>query len=261
QKGATWGLASLNTYGNASIPANGKKDYTYLTRHNGKGVNVYVMDSGVNPNEAEYNSRLRIGPNFTKDKTADDLSNHGTTMASIIGSNTYGVAKMVNITSVKVFDQWGVSTHGVAVAGLQWIWADMKKDTFKYSNCLINLSAVYEPGDTFDDAFLAYYAKTDPNSPDYWIQRNIIIAAAGNTAREACDYSPNRLQYTISVTGHDAAKTIPTNWANTGNVCATYAAPGHQIIAFGNNYSPVTGYGTSQASAFTAGVWASLLSD
>lgn len=260
QKGATWGLASLNTYGNASLPSDGQKNFTYLTRHNGKGVNVYVLDSGVNPSQAEYDTRLRIGPNFTPDKVVDDLNGHGTAMAAIIGSNTYGVAKMAQLTSVKAFDQWGNSMHSFAVAALQWIWDDMKKGSYAYNNCLINLSAVYEPGNTFDDAFLSYYAKVNPNSPDYWIERNIIVAAAGNTGTESCNYSPNRLQYTVGVTAHDSSKTIPT-WANTVNSCASYAAPGHRIISFGKDYKPISGYGTSQASAFAAGVWASLLSD
>lgn len=255
-----WGLASLNTYGNESLPQDGQKNFTYLTRHNGKDVNVYVLDSGVNLNGREFADRLFIGPNFSSDDGVDDRNGHGTAMASIIGSKTFGVAKQVNITSVKVFNQWGVSTHAQAMAGFQWVWEDRVKTPSKYKRSFINLSAVYEPGKTFDDAIFAYYTQRMIDFPEELDGRNLVVASAGNMGVDACQYSPGKEVGIIVVTAHDQQKRVP-KWANVGRNCTAYAAPGHRIVSYNHKYELSMGYGTSQAAAFFSGVMASLLSD
>ncbi|RKP12035.1 peptidase S8/S53 domain-containing protein, partial [Piptocephalis cylindrospora] len=120
QDNAAWGLAALNIYGGEKLVGDRYHDFQYLTRHTGKGVNVYVLDTGVTPNTTEYGSRLRFAPNFSMDLIIDDLNGHGTMMASIIGSTMYGVTKDVKITSVKTFGKWGITFHSFVLAAFQW---------------------------------------------------------------------------------------------------------------------------------------------
>ncbi|RKP15290.1 peptidase S8/S53 domain-containing protein, partial [Piptocephalis cylindrospora] len=256
---APWGLASLNTYKNESLPQDYQKNFTYLTRHDGKDVNVYVLDSGINPNSTEFGSRLSIGPNFSTDKVSDDLNGHGTSMASIIGSQTFGVANGVNITSIKIFNQWGDSTHSAAMEAFQWVWEDRVTTPSKYKRSLINLSAIFERGETFDEAINAYYLQKQIDTPTDNDGRNLLVLSAGNTGGDACNYSPAYEARTMVVTAHDQNKEIPS-WANNGGNCTFYAAPGHRIISFNQRYELSSGYGTSQAAAFASGVLASLLS-
>lgn len=262
QENATWGLAALNTYGNKAIAGNGDNEFMYQTRRNGKQINVYVMDTGITQNTTEWGGRLRIGPNFSTDPSAEDMNGHGTNMASIIGSKSYGIAKMVHVTSVKVFNAWGISSHSAAISGFQWIWEELDAgQIYDVSRAIVSLSAVFEPNETFDAAISAYYkGKRYPSSGSLLQGRNYLIVATGNGGFDSCDYSPAKLGgVVVSVTAHNQDKVIPS-WANSG-ACTEFVAPGHRIISFDHNYQQVIGYGTSQATAFAAGVFASLLSD
>ncbi|KAI9227470.1 MAG: peptidase S8/S53 domain-containing protein [Piptocephalis tieghemiana] len=271
QDNAAWGLAALNIYGGEELVGDRYHDYQYLTRHTGKGVNVYVMDTGVTPNTTEYGSRLRIAPNFSMDAIIDDLNGHGTMMASIIGSTMYGVTKDVQITSVKTFGKWGITFHSFVLAAFQWTWQDMETGPLRNLRSLISLSSVFTPADdtengifddTLDAALMAYYKAPAPGSTtDSLLFRNLIVSAAGNGVGggDSCYYSPNYLGISIPITAHTVNKTIPS-FAYTGN-CGSLAAPGEMIKSYNHKYEMVYGSGTSQATAFAAGLFASLLSD
>lgn len=78
----------------------------------GYGVNVYVVDSGVNANSQVDTDRLywlgvdtpdQKSPYCPNDDKAADDTGHGSACASIIGGRDIGVAPDVNIISVKNF--------------------------------------------------------------------------------------------------------------------------------------------------------------
>lgn len=71
----------------------------------GTGVVVYVLDTGINPHPIEFGDRLVNGYTVDGDNYSDDYNwpyGHGTAVASIIGSATYGVARNVKLVNVKV---------------------------------------------------------------------------------------------------------------------------------------------------------------
>lgn len=80
--------------------------YTYSST--GKNVNVYVLDTGVNPNHVEFEGRASTTADCTFSpcqlNTGFDNFGHGTATAGVIGGKTYGVAKEANIKSVKIAD-------------------------------------------------------------------------------------------------------------------------------------------------------------
>ncbi|RKP14303.1 peptidase S8/S53 domain-containing protein, partial [Piptocephalis cylindrospora] len=239
QAETTWGLASLNTWANESLPLDGQRTYSYSKKRVGTGVNVYVIDSGINPHPTELGDRLTIGPNFSTDRTNDDLANHGTMMASIIGSRTYGVAKNVHITSIKVFNQYSVSTADALLRALQWTWKDQATNTKGPKGHLINLSAIFDPSSESVN-------NIGPNHSG----ANQLIRAAGNTGSDACSYSPMHSLSIFTVMAHNQEKKVPS-FSNTG--CSVMAAPGHRIVTWSNAYTKTSGYGTSQAAAFASG--------
>lgn len=71
----------------------------------GAGVVVYVLDTGINPKATEFGDRLTNGYTVDAGNYSDDYDEpygHGTAVASIIGSATYGVAPKVKLVNVKV---------------------------------------------------------------------------------------------------------------------------------------------------------------
>ena len=93
----------------------------------GTGVVVYVLDSGINANDPEFQGRVQFGINLTNEPNGD-YSGHGTFVAGIIGSKTYGAAKSVLMIDVKVSDANGEYSEDVLLDALEW-FATMLNDT------------------------------------------------------------------------------------------------------------------------------------
>lgn len=72
-------------------PLNPKKLFVYDDRA-GSNVDVYVMDSGILLSHPEFGGRARLGINLSGEPDEpQDVSGHGTHVAGIIGSQTYGI--------------------------------------------------------------------------------------------------------------------------------------------------------------------------
>jgi len=93
-------------------------------------VYVYVIDTGVNSNhisfldklgyDTENKNRVTLGKNYLESEGIEDKNGHGTHVAGIIGSTTWGVAKRVNIVSVKVMNQKGSGKWSDILAAIEW---------------------------------------------------------------------------------------------------------------------------------------------
>ncbi|KAK7743874.1 hypothetical protein SLS53_003895 [Cytospora paraplurivora] len=120
----------------------------------GRGVNVYVMDTGINENHAEFQGRDFAESFVARDANGDiqdlrDPNGQGTAVASLIGGNNVGVAKGVNIIPVK--HSLSDKTLGLLTVAksspmslfesLQWIlWHVIKSG--KQGRAVVNVSQV-----------------------------------------------------------------------------------------------------------------------
>ncbi|KAK6527503.1 hypothetical protein TWF694_004486 [Orbilia ellipsospora] len=188
QSDAPWHLARLTSTGpmlegndlQAGKPKTG--DYKYPSSA-GEGVDIYIVDTGVaiQANQNEFNGRASFLKGTIGDDGAIKLDKngkpdpHGTKVAGMAGSASYGVAKKANIISVRDEDEFVgkiIEQH------------NKRKDQADFKGSVVN----YSHGDlvTKEDIELdgRYYQKL--------IEQGIhVVMSAGNTAEDACGHAPS----------------------------------------------------------------------
>ncbi len=105
-----------------------KADKLWEKGIDGNGINVAVIDSGIDKNHPDLIGKVVAEKNFLADEiTADDLLGHGTMVAGIIaGSGAAsngrykGIAPGAKLISVKVIDGKGDGKVSDIIAGIEW---------------------------------------------------------------------------------------------------------------------------------------------
>jgi subtilisin family serine protease len=235
QAGATWGISRIDQHPFAS-----PIDTNYNYQATGAGVSVYVVDTGVLVTHPDFGGRaVAAFDSYNENIDISQCNGHGTHVAGTIGSNTYGVAKNVNIYSVKVFPCYGGTSSASVIAGIDWINRNAPRPA------VVNMSLAGGISSTLDQAV--------KNS----IGRGIVyVVAAGNFSDDACNYSPADVSEAITVgsTGRSDSRDETTNFGR----CIDLFAPGVAIESTWNQYPlpypTFTMSGTSTASPHVAGI-------
>lgn len=214
----------------------------------GAGVRVYVMDTGVQSNLTGFDGRVATGfdavARFREPSRANlDCSGHGTAVAGIVASSTYGVAKQATIVPVRVADCRGGVSPDWIIRGVDWIIQNHPRNTAG----VVNLSVLVDNSRAVNDAIARLYnAGLVP------------VVSAGNQNFDACRLSPansNRAFVVGSVNQND----FRTNNSNFGE-CVSIFAPGGSITTEGVSGQPTTRTGTSFAAPHVTGAIALYLS-
>jgi subtilisin family serine protease len=281
QPSPPWGLDAIDGTMPTFAPGpNGRNNGLYLFNANGTNVTAYVLDSGINtkhqafstgfisrateaadcytfancvsePKTSFWNQQQCVFPYPNGDN--NDCHGHGTHVAGIIGGNTYGAAKNVNIKSVRIGSTFGVVLTAT-IAGINWVTA----------NHLQN------PG----TPAVAHVAAALPNSSgvETAVANSInsgvtYVVSAGNDGVDARSTSPANVPAALTVGAVDWNGVRPTfsNWG-TG---VDLFAPGVQVVSAltgnflctwnGTNSEECQVNGTSQASPHVAGAVAMYL--
>lgn len=209
---------------------NARLAYSYDSSRTGRDVTVYIVDTLVDITHADLEGRARVGYS-----SVNGMHYHGTHVAGIIGSRTYGVAKKANLVSVAVLDETGRGSYSEILKGLEFIGKQAKKG-------IINMSL----GGSFSSVI---------NNAVEALEKlgHIVVAAAGNDAQNACETSPASANV-LTVAAFDITYTF-ASFSNYGK-CVDVAAPGVSIESTLPNNSVGLLSGTSMATPYVSGVLA-----
>jgi len=168
QSGAPWGLERISQP--RQVQPNDPYRYIYHDHAAGQGTVAYIIDTGINRDHTEFEGRATRGPKFvtsTPPASDADISGHGTHVAGTVGGRSYGVAKNVEIISIKVFsDITGSARTDDIISALQWVVADAQHRNKKAA---VNMSL----GGSYSPALNAAVAAT--------VRSEVVVCvAAGN---------------------------------------------------------------------------------
>ena len=236
QSNPTWGIDRVDQ---RNLPLS--DSYSYNT--GASNVNAYILDTGIDNNHSDFGGRSSSGYDFIdNDNDASDCQGHGTHVAGTVGSNTYGVAKDVNLIGVRVLDCEGSGSYSAIISGMDWVADNHTKPA------VANMSLGGGSSSSIDDAV---QGMTNAGVT--------VVVAAGNDNDNACSYSPAGAPSAITV-GSTTSSDERSSFSNYGS-CLDIYAPGSNITSTRNNGGTQTMSGTSMASPHVAGIAALYLAD
>ncbi|NBX33526.1 MAG: hypothetical protein EBR07_12505, partial [Planctomycetes bacterium] len=112
-----WGLRRISQ-------ANGLAPAFAPCGADGTGVTMVIIDSGINPDHAEFAGRVQQVKNFYPGAGSNggrDIQGHGTHVAGCAAGATTGPAPGASIISLAVTNAAGIYADSTAVAALNWI--------------------------------------------------------------------------------------------------------------------------------------------
>jgi subtilisin family serine protease len=234
----SWGLDRVNQ---RNLPL----DNRYSFQYDGQGVKAYVVDTGINSTHAQFAGRVLPGNSQIADgRGTEDCNGHGTHVAGTIGGSTVGIARNISIVPVRVLDCLGSGSFSGVIAGIDWIIADHQPG----EPAVANLSLGGGLSAAVNDAIARLIA-----------DGVVVVVAAGNNNRNACNYSPASAPNAITV-GATESTDRRASYSNFGT-CLDIFAPGSAILSswIGSTTATSSISGTSMASPHVAGTVALLL--
>ncbi|QRV96496.1 alkaline protease 2 [Ceratobasidium sp. AG-Ba] len=252
QANAPWGISRISRKTKLPprpLPHNA--NYIFRYKPSRTGVDVYVLDTGVNTAHVDFGGRAEWGTTFGK-YANEDGSGHGTHVAGIIGGKRYGVAKSASIIAVKVLGDNNAGWVSDIIAGINW--ATIRASTSGRPS-VINISISTEEPNTVLDLAVTNAVNRGMH----------IVVAAGSTNQDSSVTSPARAPavLTVGAMNIDDERWVrsPSRGSNFGPGVDVFA-PGHDIIStwIGSNTATNRLTGTSVAAPHVAGLVAYLLS-
>eukprot|EP00121_Abeoforma_whisleri_P006265 Awhi_evm1s5695 len=188
----------------------------------GEGVYIFVIDSGVDDHSdfgARINRDLSAGFGTRSADDSYDCNGHGTSVAGVAAGQSSGIATGATIVSLAVMD---CQTH---VVESHIIELALERVGF-YASSLFPVGIVVNLSNGFTSAGETSVALRNAEQ-DLQNKGAVIVRAAGNLGKDACDYGQTNLQHSISVGSVNNEESIARH-SNHGT-CVDIYAPGEDI--------------------------------
>lgn len=238
QSTSSWALDRLDQ---RALPLDGRYANGVGT---GSGVRVYIFDTGLKLDHAQFGSRAQFGADLVEPALSSpgDCHGHGTLSASAAAGGTLGTAPGATLIDVRVMGCSGGGSGADFLEGVNWVL--QQKQANPSVPMVANMSLGFRGGWAPADVAVANLVAAGVH----------VIAAAGNDNVDACGVSPAREPRAITV-GATAATDARAGFSNFGN-CVDVYAPGAQVAgaALGSTTATQNWSGTSAAAPYVAGL-------
>ncbi|WP_428263902.1 S8 family peptidase [Haliangium sp.] len=237
------GLEGLDRVDQRTLPLDGNYDDHNNT---GAGVNVYIVDTGINSSHNEFTGRIGSMTDFVGDGAGgEDCNGHGSHVASTSAGTQFGLAKDATLHAVRVLNCSGSGTFAGVVAGVDFVAGDCGNQP---GPCVANMSLGGGFSQSLNDAVANAVAAGVP-----------FAVAAGNESSDACTRSPasEPAAFTVAASQDNDSH---ASFSNFGS-CVDIYAPGVGVLGadIGGANATQTISGTSMASPHVAGAIAQFL--
>lgn len=237
---ATWGLSRIGAPTRSS---------------EGKGANVYVIDSGIRYTHQEFGGRAFPAVDVTNYEVVEcdtsDLScaldgqGHGSHCAGSVAGATFGVAPAAKVHGIKCMTDRGAGEFSWAAAGFDWVVARGARPAVVSMS--LGAKGTWLVLDEAIDASVAAGV--------------VVVVAAGNMISDACTFSPAGIPSAITV-GSTNRFDFRSGFSNFGD-CVDIFAPGSDVKSASHLTDTWWAYksGTSMSCPAVAGAAALLHSE
>mmetsp|Transcript_17142 Transcript_17142/g.42877 ORF Transcript_17142/g.42877 Transcript_17142/m.42877 type:complete len:496 (-) Transcript_17142:423-1910(-) len=207
ERSASWGLDRIG------VPE---------TAHTGRGVHIYILDTGVHVDHDDFEDRAIPTIDLTSGAVVECLGDvncavdrlgHGTHCAGTAGGRAYGVAKEATLHAVKVLSDQGSGEFSWSVAALDWIAARGERPAV----ASMSLGGPFRLRSIMSAIDVAVAASVT------------VVVAAGNENGDACRYTPGFVPSAITVAAIDSSDSRAL-YSNYGT-CVDLFAPGTSIVS------------------------------
>ena len=231
-------------------------DSSYNPIGDGSGVDVYILDTGIDYKHSEFEYRAKYGGYDAVDeyerttRKGSDCHGHGTYVASLCGGKTYGAAKKVTLFSIRVLRCNNTAPYSFVLNGLDYVARTVQQ---RHRPTIVLLSFEGSIRHTINNAIASITTN----------QGVLVITAAGNGRVNSCTVSPGSSEYavTVAATREGDGLYLSGEGTNYGS-CVDIFAPGESILAADAQCQNCSKYssGTSVAAPLVTGVAAVYLS-